>query len=110
MTTPWTPEEDSLVIQKFHQIGPKWVEIGKLLSGRSGNNVKNRWHKHLCGFDIATPSVVQDPPPVQKPTVNLAQAIGWNENDWLEFFGKSENPMQTSSSWKSGSSVRDVLF
>jgi hypothetical protein len=48
---PWTPEEDALVVQKFHQIGPKWVEIGKMLSGRSGNNVKNRWHKHLCKRD-----------------------------------------------------------
>jgi hypothetical protein len=47
ITEPWTPEEDAIVIQQFQLIGPKWADIGKLLSGRSGNNVKNRWHKHL---------------------------------------------------------------
>jgi hypothetical protein len=48
VTNPWTAQEDALVIRQYHLIGPKWVEIGKMLSGRSGNNVKNRWHKHLC--------------------------------------------------------------
>jgi hypothetical protein len=28
MTNPWTTEEDAVVIQKFHQIGQMWVEIG----------------------------------------------------------------------------------
>jgi hypothetical protein len=47
VTNPWTSQEDAVVIRQYHLIGPKWVEIGKMLSGRSGNNVKNRWHKHL---------------------------------------------------------------
>jgi hypothetical protein len=54
VTDPWTPEEDAIVVQQFHQIGPKWVRIGKMLSGRSGNNVKNRWHKHLCRLERTT--------------------------------------------------------
>jgi hypothetical protein len=46
--TVWTPEEDAKIIQRFTEIGPKWVEIALALNGRSGNQVKNRWHKHLC--------------------------------------------------------------
>jgi hypothetical protein len=44
---PWTPEEDEIICARFREIGPKWVEIAKGLNGRSGNHVKNRWHKHL---------------------------------------------------------------
>ena len=44
---PWTEEEDEIIIQKYHEIGPKWVAISSFLVGRSGNNVKNRWHKHI---------------------------------------------------------------
>lgn len=44
---PWTPAEDSLIISKYLEIGAKWVEISKYIHGRSGNDVKNRWYKHL---------------------------------------------------------------
>jgi hypothetical protein len=67
MADPWTAEEDAVVIQQFHRIGPKWVEIGKMLNGRSGNNVKNRWHKHLCRLDAslsrAASAVMEGPSP-----------------------------------------------
>jgi hypothetical protein len=64
---PWTPQEDALVVQKFHQIGPKWVEIGKMLSGRSGNNVKNRWHKHLCKLEESGMVRMHDEPRAPAP-------------------------------------------
>lgn len=44
---PWTKEEDEIIIRKFFEIGPKWVTISAFLNGRSGNNVKNRWHKYI---------------------------------------------------------------
>jgi hypothetical protein len=101
---PWTPEEDAVLIEKFHQIGPKWVEIGKLLSGRSGNNVKNRWYKHLCKTDIGAASAEQRAP------LNLGQAIGWSAQDWPKLFESAENPPQIEWAWPTGSATDGTLF
>jgi hypothetical protein len=92
VTDPWRPEEDALVIRKFHEIGPKWVEIGKLLSGRSGNNVKNRWHKHLRKIDAGAASTRPTVAVEEKRTVNLSQAIGLSESDWSRLFAWNEPP------------------
>lgn len=43
----WTESEDKLIISLYHQIGPHWLNISKSLPGRSGNDIKNRWHKTL---------------------------------------------------------------
>jgi hypothetical protein len=39
----WTEEEDMFIISKQGKIGNKWSEIAKNLSGRTENQVKNRW-------------------------------------------------------------------
>ena len=46
-TEPWTQEEDQILLDLYQEIGPKWVQISKKLKGRSGNDAKNRWYKHL---------------------------------------------------------------
>lgn len=46
-SAPWTAEEDKYILKMYQKIGPKWADISKLLNGRSGNNVKNRWYKFL---------------------------------------------------------------
>ena len=45
---PWTKEEDQIILEKYQIYGSHWVKIAQHLSGRSGNNVKNRWHKYLA--------------------------------------------------------------
>ncbi|OHT11835.1 hypothetical protein TRFO_18634 [Tritrichomonas foetus] len=40
---PWTPEEDSLLEQKFVELGPKWVRISMFFKNRTDANVKNRY-------------------------------------------------------------------
>lgn len=44
---PWSSQEDAVLIQMYKAIGPKWSKMMINLPGRSGNDIKNRWHKHL---------------------------------------------------------------
>jgi hypothetical protein len=109
---PWTPQEDELVIRQFNLIGPKWVQIGQLLSGRSGNNVKNRWHKHLCKIyhrferpkDLSAREVKEEqlaraiveetaPPPQPKLTISDAE--------WPWLFRSIETPESPETPWSS---------
>jgi len=45
---PWTLEEDFQLIELRNQIGNKWVEISKIMKGRSDNAIKNRWNSTLA--------------------------------------------------------------
>jgi hypothetical protein len=40
--TEWTDSEDLLLFQKFHDLGPKWVQIAKYFPKRTDAMVKNR--------------------------------------------------------------------
>ena len=44
---PWTPEEDAQVLEMRKMFGPKWVRMSRMVPGRSANDIKNRWHRHL---------------------------------------------------------------
>ena len=44
---PWTTQEDEILLRLLNEIGPKWSKMTSQLPGRSGNDIKNRWHKHL---------------------------------------------------------------
>jgi hypothetical protein len=43
----WTEDEDEIIVRLQADIGNRWSEIAKLLSGRSGSCVKSRWHSTL---------------------------------------------------------------
>lgn len=49
---PWTKEEDEILIRMYNAIGSKWSKMMVKLPGRSGNDIKNRWHKHLMKYTI----------------------------------------------------------
>lgn len=40
---PFTNEEDLLILEKYEEIGAKWVTISKFLVGRTDISVKSRW-------------------------------------------------------------------
>jgi hypothetical protein len=89
---PWTPEEDAIICQQFREIGPHWVQIAVLLNGRSGNHVKNRWHKHLSKLDssLLAYAVAQAGNESEKPVINLCEAIGVNDCDLAALFTQLE--------------------
>lgn len=51
---PWTDEEDNVLLGLYKEYGPKWTKMTGHIPGRSGNDIKNRWHKHLCKYTNQT--------------------------------------------------------
>jgi hypothetical protein len=44
---PWSSEEDRIVMEGVQKYGRKWVELARLLPGRTENSIKNRWNAAL---------------------------------------------------------------
>jgi Myb-like DNA-binding domain len=45
---PWTPEEDSMVVELVKEHGTKkWSHIARQLKGRLGKQCRERWYNHL---------------------------------------------------------------
>jgi hypothetical protein len=45
--TPWSSQEDQLIVQYHKMLGNQWAKIARMLPGRSDNSVKNRWNATL---------------------------------------------------------------
>jgi hypothetical protein len=41
--SPWTEEEDALLLEKYAQFGPKWMIIARFFNNRSRMHIKNRY-------------------------------------------------------------------
>jgi hypothetical protein len=52
---PWSPEEDSKVVECYGLWGNKWKKIAQLLPDRTENAVKNRWHSVLRERMVSEP-------------------------------------------------------
>jgi hypothetical protein len=107
VTTPWTAEEDAIIVERFRRIGPKWVTIARLLNGRSGNHVKNRWHRHLCrqeegaslwpSNEVSTET--EDEIRDDSTLVPLCPVIEFGQCDWSELFDRMERRFGYDSGW-----------
>jgi hypothetical protein len=95
---PWTPEEDAIVVDQFRIFGHKWAQIARSLPGRNGNQVKNRWNRHLCRFQFdRAPSrakSIEYPSVVRRDTsaVHLCPLL---DIDWGRVFDRIEAAMES---------------
>ena len=48
--SPWTPEEDALLLKKYMELGPKWTKISKFFDDRTDIQIKSRWTKRFHGY------------------------------------------------------------
>lgn len=42
---PWTPQEESILLAKYKEIGPHWSKMMQFFVGRSEANIKNHYAK-----------------------------------------------------------------
>jgi hypothetical protein len=67
---PWKPEEDTLLQQKLHELGPKWTQIAAFLPGRIDVNCQSRWktiqRHHQEAQQLAPTQRLSAPPPATR--------------------------------------------
>jgi hypothetical protein len=57
--TPWTPDEERLLEEKFYEFGARWIRIAVSFPRRSASQIKNHWitkQRRLQKLDRLPPS------------------------------------------------------
>jgi hypothetical protein len=102
VSKPWTPEEDALLIKQYRLVGAKWADIGKMLNGRSGSNVKNRWYKHLKKNPEAMRQVAEGGEggsTMETPAGNTDQTVGISDCHWGQILASLEKDAPFDAFW-----------
>ena len=70
---PWTPAEDTHILQRFRELGAQWHTIAETLEGRSANQVRNRWMTLARGATLSWTGVRRVPPAAPQATSQQRQ-------------------------------------
>ena len=73
--SPWTQEEDELLLERYETFGPKWVTISKAFKNRTDINVKSRFLVLMRSMKKKKECSVR-----QTQQVNFQQARNWNDS------------------------------
>lgn len=109
--SPFSREEDELILEKYKEIGPKWVKMTKYFQNRTDFSLKNRWqyidrriyrNKKIVYPDELVP--VEETPKkqeLQQEEVSYPKVFALEPNDlnqlWLEVYGVLSNSNDPSS-------------
>ena len=63
----WTPQEDILLIQKYQELGPKWVLLAKYITNKSPVSIKLRWKRLSKKSNMLQAPVQQIQVPMKTP-------------------------------------------
>jgi hypothetical protein len=62
VTSPWTAEENALLVEQYKVHGPKWAHLSTLFPGRTEVNLKNQWSKIKKNLEVGD-AIVAGPIP-----------------------------------------------
>lgn len=89
--TFWQPEEDALALELIAKIGFKWTKIGRIIGGRTGKQVRDRYNHSL------NPNISKDKWTKEEDAqiISLYQQLG---NKWCQIAqklkGRTENQVK----------------
>jgi hypothetical protein len=86
--SPWTSEEDDLLLQKCQEFGKKWWKIALLLGNRSKNSCRNRWdalQRRVSKVQPLPPRSQPQSPPQSQLQQNFFDCSNFGDDDLLFF-------------------------
>ena len=80
---PWTAEEDKQIEELVQKNGRKWIEMEKLLPGRSNVMIKNRYNFHIINYRK------EKKKEEEKGKITVTPSI--EDNDFYNYFNNDDN-------------------
>jgi hypothetical protein len=66
---PWSPEEDRLLFEKMHTVGPRWTQLALFFPGRTDIDVKAHWMQSFATYSNLHVANRRKALPLFEPTI-----------------------------------------